>query len=534
MKNLNSHHRLGRSIHYCYAVLVVALIMISPGILTAQISGMQRHFEAYRWSSSDSERLKNAGADHIVEIPAANSLRIYFSEVKLKGASYVLLTSLEDGASQRLNASTLAHWENTSAYFNGNKVSVKLVRSKDDASASFKITQVEVGDIPVSTKSQCGPQDNRVPSNDAAVGRIVPVGCTGWIITNGKIVTAGHCAGNSLQVLQFNVPTSNSNGSIRHPGPEHQYAVKSGSVKQGTDWAVFEVNANSVTGKTAINAQGKSFNVVRVNSAGTIRITGYGVDSGSSNQTQQTHTGPLASITSTKIHYATDTEGGNSGSPIIDESTGNAIGVHTHGGCSTSGGSNSGTNARLQAFWDAMALGGGTNTVATLYQHCNYEGYAVPLEVGVYTLSALIGKGMQKDNDVSSLRVNAGYRVILFDGDNMTGASVTKTAADNCLVDDGFNDRTTSVRVEQTTAFRESVSESEIFKTYPNPSRGLLNITEGAKAEQVQLINADGNLIKSWTSIGESSINISDIKPGTYWIRVTGKGERRIEKIVIE
>jgi hypothetical protein len=36
-------------------------------------------------------------------------------------------------------------------------------------------------------------------------------------------------------------------------------------------------------------------------------------------------------------------KGGNSGSPVVHEETGLAIGIHTHGGCSNSGGANSGT-----------------------------------------------------------------------------------------------------------------------------------------------------------------------------------------------
>ena len=54
-----------------------------------------------------------------------------------------------------------------------------------------------------------------------------------------------------------------------------------------------------------------------------------------------------------------------------------------------------------------------------------------------------------RDNDLSSLRVNAGYQVQLFDGDNFSGASVTRTADTGCLVDQGFNDRATSVIVSK-------------------------------------------------------------------------------------
>ena len=53
--------------------------------------------------------------------------------------------------------------------------------------------------------------------------------------------------------------------------------------------------------------------------------------------------------------------GGNSGSPIIDTATGNAVGVHAYGGCRTSGtGSNYGARATITDFWEAMDLGGTT------------------------------------------------------------------------------------------------------------------------------------------------------------------------------
>lgn len=86
--------------------------------------------------------------------------------------------------------------------------------------------------------------------------------------------------------------------------------------------------------------------------------------------------------------------------------------------------------------------------VATVYQDCNYGGYAAALPEGSYTLAQLQARGV-KDNDLSSLRVNAGYQVQLFDGDNFTGASVTRTADTGCLVDQAFNDRATSVIVSK-------------------------------------------------------------------------------------
>ena len=89
-----------------------------------------------------------------------------------------------------------------------------------------------------------------------------------------------------------------------------------------------------------------------------IRITGYGTTGAGVprewNQIQKTHAGPYFSITGTRLQYQTDTTGGNSGSPVIDDSTGLAIGVHTHGGCSQNQG-NSGTGLNHAGFQNFLA-----------------------------------------------------------------------------------------------------------------------------------------------------------------------------------
>jgi beta-glucanase (GH16 family) len=100
--------------------------------------------------------------------------------------------------------------------------------------------------------------------------------------------------------------------------------------------------------------------------------------------------------------------------------------------------------------------------VATVYQDCNYAGYSAALPEGSYTLAQLQARGV-RDNDLSSLRVNAGYQVQLFDGDNFTGASVTRAGDTGCLVDQGFNDRATSVIVAKATPAWSRQIEAEAF-----------------------------------------------------------------------
>ncbi|UOB18380.1 carbohydrate-binding protein [Abyssalbus ytuae] len=109
---------------------------------------------------------------------------------------------------------------------------------------------------------------------------------------------------------------------------------------------------------------------------------------------------------------------------------------------------------------------GGSNPnptgVVTLYQHCPYDGYAIGLSEGSYTLSQLQAMGMS-DNAISSIKVQSGYKATLYDGDNFTGDSLVKTSDDDCIDDDGFNDRLTSVIVSANTTGGSTVIEAENY-----------------------------------------------------------------------
>ncbi|WP_081740422.1 trypsin-like peptidase domain-containing protein [Aquimarina pacifica] len=364
--NTNSIHSRALLLKRKIIILSCAMCMAFPFINYSQTNDLARHEISYDLQLTSSGITTKSGTETItkeISEKGATWLRLFFKDVNLGNNSTITITSQLDGATQTLNAKTISEWNNSSAYFNGDAVTVTLNVASNDKSIGVHISELSIGDIDPLIKSQCGSNDDRVDSSDAAIGRMVPVGCTGWIITNGKLVTAGHCVVSSAELIEFNVPKSNSNGSIVHPGPEDQYPIGNfvspypNSPSQANDWAVFEASANSQTGQTPIQAQGKSFNVVQSVPGSNITITGFGTDTGIDNQTQQIHTGPLSSVTNTFVRYRADTTPGNSGSPIIDSATGNAVGVHAYGGCSTSGGSNSGERATITAFWDAMGLG---------------------------------------------------------------------------------------------------------------------------------------------------------------------------------
>ena len=351
-----------------FLFLFVLICMFIPSQILAQMQEIPLHRKPYKLSSGShigdqsGEKLVFSA---VVQSPGAPWLSIHFGTYNLGQHSYIIMTSLYDNKWQRHNQTTLDQWYNYSAFFNGDAVKIELYVVSGDRDIFFSVDELVVGEWYSPTESQCGPTDDRIASSDPAVGRIVSIGCTGWIIPNGSIVTAGHCLdATTANILEFNVPLSNPNGTIVHPGPEDQYSIDQSSRVFvnggiGNDFGVCKVFPNTVTSLMPREAQGAYFTLVQDLNSDPIRITGYGVDGGTANQTQQTNSGPNAGSSGTTMRYVVDTEGGNSGSPVIDENTHFALGVHTHGGCTTSGGNNSGTSFYHTDFWEAVEFGSG-------------------------------------------------------------------------------------------------------------------------------------------------------------------------------
>jgi len=353
-------------------LFMFSFLFLSTGILLAQPADIPYHIEPYELESGFYNGSNQAGNtvevfSGVVRIDEFPWMQLHFSKANLGRESYILITSQKDGHVQKLDAVNIEQWNYYSAFFNGEAVEIQLFAAPFDIDVFVNIDEITVGDWAGSSpyNSICGPTDDRISSNQPATCRLMNIGCTAWIIPNGKVVSAGHCLdGSNSTIIEFQVPPSLPNGTVQHPGPEDQYSVDvstkiytNGGI--GNDWGVFEVFPNSVTGLMPKEAQGAYWPLVQDLGPDSIRITGYGVDGGVANQTQQTHIGPNAASSGTTMRYVTDTQGGNSGSPVINGLTGEAVGVHTHGGCNSSGGNNNGTSTFHAAFWAAVDEGAG-------------------------------------------------------------------------------------------------------------------------------------------------------------------------------
>ncbi len=371
------------------ALIGGAMLAWSPAPVQAQTLPLTTETVPY---TLDTGAFDNSGTTTIVAYSnviraatAPSKLRVHFLSYDLGKASFLSLTSLRDGGNQKLDRVSLGYWQSTSAIFNGDEVRIELHVAPGDTGVYARVDQLVLecncsGQAKTITtfglpKTLCG-ADSRIASTDNRVGRIS--GCTAWLVSNGAVLTAGHC-GPVAGVFEVNVPASSASGVTVASSPEDQYPIdttRRTSVDNGAgdDYTVFGLLPNNTTGTRAHTRFG-FFRMSRETpaAASTIRITGFGVDNtpagpvanccatdsggacthpncNAQSRTLQTSTGPFVSeivnsANNVSQTYQTDSEPANSGSPIIWNANGFTIGIHTHGGCTSGGGgSNSGTS----------------------------------------------------------------------------------------------------------------------------------------------------------------------------------------------
>ena len=153
------------------------------------------------------------------------------------------------------------------------------------------------------------------------------------------------------------------------------------------------------------------------------------------------------------------------------------------------------------------------NSVVTVYSDMNYGGYAVGLPLGEHDMAALAAYGIIND-DISSLKVPAGYKVTLYDNSGFGGDSRTYTS-DASYVGDDFNDRCTSIKVSTA-----GVSGKGGLYKLQNRNSGLYmdvnnNSTEN-NANVVVFADEQGDPSQFWqlTEVGEGIYSIKNYRSG--------------------
>ncbi|MBO0361157.1 T9SS type A sorting domain-containing protein [Hymenobacter sp. BT186] len=190
-----------------------------------------------------------------------------------------------------------------------------------------------------------------------------------------------------------------------------------------------------------------------------------------------------------------------------------------------------------------------TANVATLYKHCSYGGTTLSLPVGDYTLAALQSRGFLND-DLSSVQVNSGYEVVLYENDNYTGSALTLRTATSCLTGNAlgsgtWNDVATSVRVRPATAAinaglqADAANASEALlaeqvSLYPNPVTDRVTV-QGAQlaGSTYQVLDAYGQL-RSQGTLGQPEVDLSALPAGVYRLVVITPQQQKISRQLLK
>jgi chitinase len=157
-----------------------------------------------------------------------------------------------------------------------------------------------------------------------------------------------------------------------------------------------------------------------------------------------------------------------------------------------------------------------------VYQNCNNDpGYAVGLQVGTYTTAQLNALGIA-DNDISTLVVQSGYQVTLYNNDNMdpSGGSYTTTSNVACLTTVGFNDLTSSIKVSLVT----TTGNQPPSVTLTAPGNGATYTAPASITVSANASDADGSISKVDFYSGSTLIFSDNSSPYSYTLTNVAAG----------
>ncbi|WP_394823164.1 trypsin-like serine peptidase [Pendulispora albinea] len=157
--------------------------------------------------------------------------------------------------------------------------------------------------------------------------------CSGTLITSTLFLTAGHCVDSTTvgDYVSFNYELNAAKTALLAQSHYQITGIVEDSLG-GLDYAIVRLanNPGATWGTTASLATDPAVGA-------TLAILQH-----PNGEPKQIEAGTLASISGNYLRYGNiDTEPGSSGSGILN-SAGRLVGVHTNGGCTASGGTNSG------------------------------------------------------------------------------------------------------------------------------------------------------------------------------------------------
>jgi trimeric autotransporter adhesin len=115
-------------------------------------------------------------------------------------------------------------------------------------------------------------------------------------------------------------------------------------------------------------------------------------------------------------------------------------------------------------------------------------------------------------NQTLTVLVNGSYAVVVTDGN---GCSDTSACVD---ID--------YMRVDE--------NNTAAFSVYPNPTQAMVTITMEAPVALIEVLDAQGKLIATFTVENNGQIDLSDLERGVYYLRLKTDEHYMIHKVVLQ
>lgn len=156
---------------------------------------------------------------------------------------------------------------------------------------------------------------------------------------------------------------------------------------------------------------------------------------------------------------------------------------------------------------------------AYLYRNYSYDGLAAHLPAGSYTRAQLAALGVA-DNDISSMKLDSGVQVELFDDDEFRTPLGTIDADQTNFGNLGFNDKVTSLRISRVS----SSLRAEAIRT-AEPLRAMSGAIEvpGVESGVLRLVDPRGQV--RLLPIERGRADARGIPVGIYGVRREGARE---------
>lgn len=160
-----------------------------------------------------------------------------------------------------------------------------------------------------------------------------------------------------------------------------------------------------------------------------------------------------------------------------------------------------------------------TQPAATFYQDINYGGYAVSLPEGTFTQADMALYGL-KAKDITSFKVNDGYKVTLYRGTNLNGQSKSWTGSVDWIGSD-WNDQACSMIIERESSFvnRPEAAGTTLRVVLDAPGNRLT--VSGTAGSEVVLFSMQGEKVCSApvSGCGDTTVDVSSLSHGVYVVR---------------